>query len=49
MSLFNKKDSAGETPKAQPAQEQAPKATRPIIQSSASLLHRRYTSAPHIR
>jgi len=56
MSLFNKKDSkdtkdsSNETAKAKPTPEAepkaAPKATRPVIQSSASLLHKEGTLPP---
>jgi len=50
MSLFNKKDSSGETPKTQPEQETAPapkpKPSRPVIQSSKSLLYTEGTLPP---
>ena len=49
MSLFNKKDSEGEAPKTQPKQETAPKPakpSRPVVQSSAALLHTEGTLPP---
>ena len=49
MSLFNKKDSTNENPKAQSSDasaKAAPKAPRPTIQSSAALLHKEGTLPP---